>query len=70
MLPAHPVGEEACRIGNQRRHEIERGVDQDRVLQRAVDILGPQDQKRVAGIAKPEQGRSQPDTANRRGEIG
>ena len=56
---APPVRQKPRRIGDQRGHQIERRVDQDRRRQRGADILRSQDQECVAGIAESEQGRRQ-----------
>ena len=48
------VEQPAGRIGNQRGNKIEGRIDQDGLLQRRIDVLRAQDQKRVARITQAE----------------
>ena len=55
IFPSPFVGERADRIGNQRRHQVESRVDQCGHRQRAADLLGAQNEKRIARVADAEQ---------------
>ena len=56
VLSAEAVGQEARRIGNQRRHQVEERIDQYGGRQRGADLPGLQDQKGVARITQPKNG--------------
>ncbi len=49
------VGQRPRRIGNQRGYQVERRVDQDCLFQRPANVLGAQNEERVARIAEAEQ---------------